>query len=252
MRPPRAVLALVALVLLAGCLGFGGPPPSDPGAETVVDEAASHSADVETYRFAHDIAVTASDGEDTHRVTVDATGAVNRTAQRLRVNTTHEGTTRQTFVDGDTAYTECESPWGWGVENVSEDTADDWRTADPLGRQIDLMQSSPVYWAGNETIDGVAVHVVEARPSGETLTQYGERRQTGLFGPDIEDATFTAYVAEDSGRLLRTVFTFTVTGEGGSAEARMTTRFTDVGSRVDITIPVEARSADTKFGCPGS
>lgn len=189
MRPPRAALALAVVVVLAGCLGFGGPPPSDPGAEAVVDDAAASAADIETYRFESDIRIVASDGEQTRRITMDNVGTVDRPARKLQANTTFRGDVRRSFVDGDKVYTECEDPWGWCVENVSDDGNGDWRSNDPLGRQVELLQSSHVYWAGNETIDGVDVHVIEARPSDETLSKYTDRRQSGLLESGIEDAT---------------------------------------------------------------
>lgn len=252
MRPPRVVLAVVIVVVLSGCLGFGGPPPSDPGAEAVVDDAADAASEVDTYRFDGDIRIVASSDGETRRVSVNHVGAVNRSTQRLWSNTTFKGDVRRTFVVGNQAYMECQSPWGWGVENVSEDGETEWRSTDPLGRQVDLLQSSPVYWAGNETIDGVEVHVIEARPSEETLREYGDRRRGSVFGPEIEDATFTAYVVKDSGRIVKTVLDFTVTGDGANADAHMTTRFTDYGADVTVTVPDEAVTHPREFGCPGS
>ena len=252
MRPPRAALAFTVVVVLSGCLGFGGPPPSDPGAEAVVDDAAMASADVETYRFENDIRIVASDGDETRRVSMDVAGAVDRPARRFRANTTFQGDVYPSYVDGDTAYTKCQEPWGWGVENVSEEREGDWQSADPLGRQVELLQSSPVYWAGNETMDGVDVHVIEARPSEDTLRTYADRRQSGILGPGIEDAVLTAYIVEESGVIVKTEFDFTVTDGGASADAEMSTRFTDYGADVTITIPEEAVTDQRELGCPGS
>lgn len=252
MRPPHAAVAvaLVGLVALSGCLGFGGSPPSDPGAEAVIDSAADASSSVETYRYSLDIRVVASDGEETRTISMNADGAVNRASDTMRADLSYQGRERSTYVTGSTAYTECESPWGWGRENLSSST--DWESKDALGRQVDMLDNSPVYWVENETIDGESVHVVEARPSDETLSKYSERRTGGVFGPGIEDATLTAWVVEDSGRLVKTELEFTVTEGGGSADATMTTRFTDYGANVTISIPDEATEDPHRLGCPGS
>lgn len=252
MRPPHAAAAvvLVGLVVLSGCLGFGGPPPSDPGAEAVVDSAVDASSSVQTYRYSLDIRVVASDGGETRRVSMSVDGAVDRTTDKMRADLTYQGSERSTYVTGSIAYTECESPWGWGRENLS--TSTDWESKDTLGRQVDMLDNSPVYWVDNETVDGESVHVVEARPSAETLSKYSERRSGGVFGPGIEDATLTAWIVEDSGRLLQTELEFTVTEGGGSADASMTTRFTDYGANVTITIPDEATDDPHTLGCPGS
>lgn len=252
MRPPRAALSISIVLLLAGCMGFGGPPPSDAGAEAVVADAAANAEQIETYRFRSDISVVASKGDETRRISIDVRGAVDRRERRLRANTSFRGETRQSYVVGNKAYTECSGPWGWGVENVSDAQDGNWSNVDPLGRQLALMQSSPVYWAGNQTIDGTAVHVVESRPSEDTLRKFSDRRQTSVFGPGIEDARLTAYVAKDSGRVFKTVFTFTVTDDGGTADAEMTTYFEDVGADVNVTVPDEAREHPRQFGCPGS
>lgn len=252
MHPPRAALALSVLLVLSGCLGFGGPPPSEPGAEAVVDEAATQSSAIETYRFSHDISIVATNGDETRRVQVDVHGAVNRTAQRFRGETEYRGQSRATYVDSNKAYTDCEPPWGWGVENVSEANDGDWSNIDPLGRQVALLEASPVYWAGNETIDGVSVHVVDARPSGDTLERFADRQETSVLGPSIEDATLTAYITEDGGRIVKTVLKFTVSESGGEADATMTTFVEDVGANVTITIPDEATEDPHELGCPGS
>lgn len=252
MGPPHTAVAvvLVVLVALSGCLGFGGPPPSDPGAEAVVDSAVDASSKVQTYRYSLDIRIVASDGENTRRISMRANGAVNRTIDKMRANLTYQESERSTYVTGSTAYTECESPWGWGRENHS--TSTDWESRDTLGRQVDMLDTSPVYWVDNETVDGESVHVIEARPSAATLSKYSERRTGGVFGPGIQDATLTAWIVKDSGRLLKTEFEFTVTDGGGSADASMATRFTDYGANVSITIPDEATEDPLTLGCPGS
>lgn len=249
MSPPRTAVAVGILVVLAGCLGFGSPPPSDPGAEAVVDSAAAWSAEVESYQYQHDIRVVASGDGETRRVTMDAVGAVNRTTSRMRGSVDYDGTQRDTYVDGGTAYTECQSPWGWATENVSSER--DWEAKDALGRQVDMLDASPVTWAGNESIDGVAVHVVEARPSGETLGKYSDRRVGGGLGTNVEDATLTAWITKTEGRVVKTELVFTITEGGATADARMTTHFSEFGEPVSVTIPDEARSAEHSFGCPG-
>lgn len=251
MRPPRAALGVVLLVLASGCLGGGGPPPSDPGAEAVVDDARAAGTDVETYTFENTITVTARSDERSQQFTISMTGAVDRPNRLMRATSRYQDVAIDTYVDGGTSFTECREPWGgWGVENV---TTDEWRLGDPLGRQIQLLNASPVYWAGNETVEGQRVHVVEARPSTETLNQYSERRSSGdVLDANLENATLTAWIVADTGRVLETSFEFRVSEGQGSADARMSTTFGDYGDAVNVTVPTAARTDQRELGCPGA
>jgi hypothetical protein len=238
---------------MAGCLGLLQSAPSDPGAEAVVDDAVVAAETIETYRVENRLR--ASRTTDAHRETIRVTseGAVDRPARKLVTNATRGDTTRTIYVIGNTSYTECATPWsGWGKEEHRE-LDDGWAGHDPLGRQLTVLAESPVSWAGNETLDGTPVHVVMAHPSDRTLTQFGETRAPviDVFGPSIENATLTAWIAKDSVHVLKTRLGFDVQSKDGTVEARMTTTFTDHGTDVSITLPDEATTDPFEHGCPG-
>lgn len=253
MRPPRAALVLSALLVTAGCLGVLQSQPSDPGAEAVVDEAVAAGEAVETYRVATDLHAAATEDGDRRTVDASSTGVVDRPARRSRMVVEQGDASRAMYVVGNTTYVECASPWsGWGREEHDE-LDDDWAGQDPLGRQLTLLDESPVAWVGNETRRGVATHVVEARPDDRTLTQFSEERRPllPLFGPRVEGATVRAWVAEDSGRLLRTRVAFTLRAEGTTVETTMVTTFSDYGASVAVRLPAEATEDPFELGCPG-
>lgn len=250
MRPPLAAFLVSLLLVSSGCLGFWQSAPSDPGAEAVVEDAIDTSDDVGTYQVAMDMRATESEGRDSRQVHVAA--SVDRADRRMHLSTTTDDTNRSVYLIGNTTYTECADPWGgWGIE-THEELDRDWQASDPLGRQLELLASSPVTWAGNESVDGVDTHVVEARPSERTLRQFSNR-QRGLIdptGPNLENTTFTAWIGADSARLLRTVLEFEVVGDGQRAVARMTTTFHAYGEPVAVTLPTSATEDPYELGCP--
>lgn len=252
MRPPLAALGLSALLVVSGCLGVLDSAPSDPGAEAVVESAVAAGDSVETYRVESRLyAAGAADGER-RVVRVTSAGLVDRADRRVRLTATTDDANRTVYVVGNTTYTECAEPWdGWGVETQDE-LDEDWAANTPLGRQLSLLAESPVTWVGNETVRGMRAHVVEARPAERTLRQFGENRR-GLidpFGPRIENATFTAWIAAESHRLLETHLAFDVRSNDGSVEARMNTTFSRYSHPVSISLPESARTDQFELGCP--
>lgn len=251
MRPPLAALALSLLLATAGCAGLLADPPSDPGAEAVAEDAAAHGASVDTYRLATDLSVASSDGD---QVGARSTGVVDRTARRMHLETRMDDTERTVYVVGNTSYTECPAPWddAWGVE-THDALADDWRSSDPLARQLALLAESPVTWQGNETMDGADLHVVRARPTARQLRRYrGEAALFDPFGPDVEDPTLTAWIDADTARLHRTVLAFTVAGRDGEVDARAETTFSAYGEVAKVTLPASVWTDRFELGCPGT
>ena len=251
MRPPLAALALSLLLATAGCAGLLADPPSDPGAEAVVEDVAAHGEDVDTYRLANDISVASSAGD---RVHVSSEGVIDRPARRMRLVTTRDGDDRTVYVVGNTSYTECAPPWddAWGVEE-HDGLDDDWRAADPLARQLALLAESPVTWVANETVDGEPVHVVRGRPTARQLRRYrGEAALFDPFGPGVEDPTITAWIDADDERLRRTVLAFTVDGREGEVDARLETTFSGYGEDANVTLPPSVRTERFELGCPGT
>lgn len=254
MRPSPIVLALGSLLVTAGCLGALRAAPSDPGAEAVVEESVAAGEAIETYRVRTDLHAVGTGDGDRREVSASSAGVVDRPEREIGLLVEQGEANRSVYVTGNTTYTECASPWsGWGQE-VHEELDDDWTGHDPLGRQLTLLAESPVAWVGNETLHDTAVHVVRAQPSDRTLTQFSEDRRPliPLFGPRIRNATLTAWIAEDSNRVIRTRLAFELRSDDAIVESRMTTTFSDYGADVEITVPAEATEDPFRFGCPGS
>lgn len=254
MRPPLAALVLGALLVTAGCLGVLRSGPSDPGAESVVEEAVTVGQSVETYRVRTDLRAVGTANGDRRELRATTRGVVDRAARKTRLAVRQDDVNRSVYVVGNTTYTECAPPWGgWGRE-VHEELDEDWAGQDPLGRQLTLLAESPVTWAGNETLRNTAVHVVEAHPSDRTLTQFSEERSAllPLFGPRIGNATMTAWIAEDSKLVLQTRLVFEIRSDDTVVESRMATTFAEFGADVEIALPAEATEDPFRLGCPGT
>lgn len=251
MRPPIAALVITLLLVLSGCLGVFQSAPSDPGAESVVDEAVDASDRVDTFRFDTRLRAETTGAGDRR---ASATGVVDRANERLRLRTTFEDSNRTVYVIGNTTYTECSDQWGGWGKDVQEELDDDWAAQDPLGRQLALLTESPVTWVDNESVGDTSAHVVKARPSGGTLRQFSDNPRALLdpLGPRIENATLTAWIAADSSRLLRTELVITVGGEEDEARGTVTTNFTGYGDAVAIGLPETVRDDPYELGCPGS
>lgn len=254
MRPSPVALVLCALLVTTGCLGVLRPAPSGPGAEAVVEEAVAVGSSVETYRVRSDLHAVGTVDGDRRELGASTTGVVDRAERESMLRVEREEATRRVYVIGNTTYTECAPPWsGWGRE-VHEELDDDWSGHDPLGRQLTLLAESPVVWVGNETLRGTAVHVVRAHPSDRTLTRFSENRGPliPVFGPRIRNTTFTAWIAEDSARILRARLAFELRTDETTVESRMTTSFSGYGADVEISLPAEATEDPFRRGCPGS
>lgn len=254
MRPPTVALIMSLLLVLSGCLGVFQSAPSDPGAESVVDEAVDASDAVDTFRFDTRLRAETTGSGDRRARRASATGVVDRADERLRLRTTFEESNRTVYVIGNTTYTECSDQWGGWGKDVQEGLDDDWAAQDPLGRQLMLLAESPVTWVDNESVGGTSAHIVKARPSGRTLRQLSDnpRALLDLSGPRIENATLTAWIAVDSSRVLRTELVITVTGEEDEARGTVTTNFTGYGDAVSIALPETARDDAYELGCPQS
>jgi hypothetical protein len=255
MRPALPALLLAAMLVTVGCLGVDpfGPsrPPSDERALDAVDRSRA-AADVDSYRFAVDGRVEATGNGESLSVDLDGSGVVNASRRRMSATSRARGTTRSTYVTGDTAYTECPR-MGWERENLTRSTP--WLDYTPLGRQLALLDRSRVYWHGTGSVDGTDAAVVTARPTERELRAVADARGTG--GPDLDDGnvrnvTVTAWIDVGTDRLLRTRTDVRVARRGATATATLTTRFTDYGEPVDVERPPFDRDALWGTGCPGA
>lgn len=260
MRPPHAALVVVALLVTSGCLGFGGSsqPPSDERALDALDRAQDALADVDSYRATIDGHAEARANDET--ITVDLSGneTANVSARQVIATAKVSGDrgspvrsgTRVTYINSSTAYSEC-SRLGWGRHNLSESHS--WVTYTTLGQQLELMNRSNVYWQGTETLDGTETAVIVAHPTKEVLDAVPDVQSSSPTNFDetkVENASVTAWVGNDTGRLLQAKRDFEVSSAGATATVTATIRFTDYNQLTSITAP-DIGDAVWKTGCPG-
>ncbi len=251
MRHPRLLLiSCVVLLLASGCLGLGGPSSEDPSSQALVDTVNATSAAVDAYSFETEIELHATDGRSSRDVTLTIAGVVNRDARRMHATTEIDGTDVETFIDGRTVYTQCRGPGdGWGVENL---TVDQWRTADPLGRQVALLFASSSYSVWNETLDGDAVTVIEASASADALSRFAERgNRLADLGSALQEATMLVRVDTTDSSVRETTLEFRIEDGDVTADATVTTMFDGYGDSVNITIPPSTQTDVRELGCPG-
>jgi len=250
--PRRALpLALLLLLVTAGCLGSSDDPAvrEDRAVETL-ESASDAAAAVESYEFDVDIRVSARTADGSERYTADGNGRVNVTARTMAMETRSRGRTLESYVDGRTAYQAC-PPNGmhWGSQNV---TADNWSSAAPLGRQLALLSTGDLYYNGTETEDGREVVHLSGRPSLSALQDRPEVGTTSLPDADrIERLELHAWFDAETKRLIRSRFSATAAGNGQEASVTLRMRFHDYGVPVDVTVPDGARDAFSDGGCPG-
>lgn len=251
MVPARAAVPATALlVVLAGCSVLpSSQPPSDERALDALNRTTAAVEEVSTYRFSIDGHVRTSDGDRT--LTATSEGAVDRQHRRLVLTATEDGSTRSTYVDGRTVYTECSEPWdGWTVENTS--LPSEWFTTTPLGRQVELLEETTVYWGGNRTLDGNRTVVLVAHPSRRTLVSLpdGVGPIDEFPGLDVGNATFELWVDARTDRPVKSVFRIAISSGDASGTAEFTTRYRAYGEPATVSIPPSTRTDQYELGCP--
>lgn len=249
----RAFYVLLALcVLLSGCSILGEESVRQERAVTALEDARTTANETETYRYTADLRVVASADDRTQQVEADLRGRINVSDRRMASNTSLQGETLATYVDGGTVYQECGNmAMPWGVENVS--TAGEWRTGTPIVRQLSLLESGSLYHNGTETLDGAEATVLVGKPTTEALTRYQERRSENVAdSANVEDPTLRVWLDPDTGRLLQSQLRFDVTGGDASASATLTSEFDGYGEPVSVTVPAEATRQEGEFPCPGA
>lgn len=253
MRRAARLGVLAALVVLAGCSGYlGEEPVRDERAVAAVEESERALSAVESYRFATDLHVEATDDGRTEEIDARSVGAVNVTEKRVNATARIDDRTQRSYLLNRTNYKECATPPGpfWGIENQ---TAEEWDELTPAVKQLSLLSSGDLRTAGAATVDGRAVTHVVGEPPGEAFEQYIDERNRPLVGgPEIRDPTVEVWIDNETHLPLQTRLRFTVTAEGGIATAEMVTRYRDYGAPVSVELPAEAREGHVlEGGCVG-
>lgn len=244
--------AVVLLVVLAGCTGFlQDPPERDERAVAALSDARSALDAVESYRHETDLRVEATGDGRTERVDVRQVGTVDVEAKRMNTTNDVDGRTVESYVVNRTAYQECSRPPGfWGKENQS---TEEWETLTPAYRQLSLLESGDLRFAGAATVDGRNATRVVGEPTAEALQRYREERSQPVFGgPEFRDVSMAVWFDNETALPLKTRLRFEVEGRDGSATAMMETRFLAYDEPVSIVVPTEALEDHLEMGCPGS
>lgn len=251
MKRSFATIAVLLLVVGAGCLGFGDQPQRSDRAEATLADAQAAVDDVNTYQYETEMHISATvEGRTLERdVTID--GEVD-VAERMAVSRASTADANKSgYVANDTVYKQCSSPWGWGNETVEMEG--DWVDATPLGRQIGLLESGDLRLeTADQTADGDTV-VLVGNPSAEALEEYGVSASQPVFGgPSVKNITVRVVVDERTHRPLRSTITFEISGGGGVGNGSVDTRFSAYDDPVSIEIPDEVIEEAGEMGCPNS
>jgi hypothetical protein len=250
LHPLRSSFLLALLVVSSGCLGFGGPPPSDPAAERAIDRMANASAGVDTYRVDGRGLAVAVRGDDEQRMSFTRTALVNRTAERARVTVETHDDSETAYLGSDAYYRLCHDSRYVNVEDAwyPETTIDgEWRDYDTLGTMRRTLQNASVQSAGGATVDGEDTTVVEAHLSADDVETMRRQAETGgLEVGDIESATVTVWISNETDRIVTVESDVESTVDGVTLTQETTFRYT-YGGRVNVTLP---RTVDSEDACP--
>lgn len=247
-RPALLPLALLVVVVIAGCVGLGGEPPvREKQAVDVLESARDRAQQVDTYRF--ELSLAGETSEDGRIVEANGQGRVNVTARTLAANTTANGERAAAYIDNDTAYEQCARPGSfWGERRV---TADNWTAATPLGRHLVLLTSGDLYYNGTERVDGREVIHLSGRPSLEAIEETSGAGTTDLpSGADVDQLTLDAWVDAETHRLSRSRMVISISRDDRRATVTLTMDFHSYGEPVGVTVPADARDAFFDGGCP--
>lgn len=250
----RVTLAVVLAVSLAGCGAvnvpfLGDADESDEKADEITADAVANLESVDAYNFTMSTVVEFGQNQ----LNMSADGSVNHSSERLvmeselgiRTNTSRskEFSTVYVFADQRCRELDDDEGGGWNVTNDTTNrfdqglTAADQRTLlNATGTEVDLLE--------NETIRDQDVYVVRIRPNHDALTTVVENdTDVDLSNVDVQNATITQYVAQDSRRLLRSTIDLTYYVEGRLTTVTITQTYSGYGDVPPITASESARTA---------
>lgn len=255
MRRPalRALtVSLLLVVSLAGCSALGDDPTRDERAVEALEDAQVALDETSTYRYEGDLSVAA----DHQRIDGSAFGTVNLANETMFTNATIDGTTLESYLDGDTRREQCPPPWdGWHVESLDEDgdEGDPWPDDTPAHSQLSLFEDGDLYWNGTETYDGREAIRLTGSPPADAFDDGGLSGSRFDFGgPNLEDVRTTLWLDAETGRPLETSVEFEVTNGDERATASVTMRYSAYDEPVAIDVPAVPSDQRYELGCPGT
>lgn len=260
-------LAVVALALLAGCMGFlgGGGSGSTPTvtpepvndsttAEAVRSDALVAMDEVDTY-VVEGRAVSEYTGDVGQSATTNTTARVNRSARRINlteVQSTDDRTyTVDTYLVDGTLYgfsdfysTQFGKDW---IRATPPDPQRAWDRRDTLSRQRAVLSAANVTLAGTQTVAGTETYVLDATLSGEAYDALVGSAVGNLTGNvSVRTASFRFWIANDTDLPVRSTATLdlllTDPTPNATVETTVTFRY-EYGGEVAVALPKGASNA---------
>lgn len=250
MRRSLLTIAVLALVLGAGCLGFGGQPQRSDRAEATLADAQSALEDIDTYHYETEMHLSATAEGETIDRDVEIAGTVDLT-ERMAISRLHmEGENYTAYVNDGSVYRECRGPWGWGNESLGAEG--DWVRATPLGGQLNLLESGDLRLETGNSVPADAV-VLVGHPAPEELEDVDVRGSGSVFGgPSVKNLTVRVVIDNRTRRPIRSTISFEMSGGGGVGEGTVDTTYAAYDEPVSIEIPDEVVEEAGEMSCPGS
>ncbi|PSP54425.1 hypothetical protein BRC82_09505 [Halobacteriales archaeon QS_1_67_19] len=226
-----------------------------PTAAEIRATAIEASRDVDTYRVRSIINRTISTDRINRTAEVTARGVFNRTARELRTNQTTSTPMRTvnstTYVVDESLYVRSNAlvrqySSEWVTTNLSGEIEARWRLLDTVTRQRVILANSSVRRVGTTTLNGTEAYVLEADVNE---TSYGRALQTQFSTTtrNVTNASFTFWIARESGHILQSQGTVTSTatlrGQPVTISERLRLRFDDYDEPVTVTLPDAAATA---------
>lgn len=256
-QKPIALIALAAMLILAGCSGGATTTTADTGGDQITkQEVLSAMESVKTYHVETNATMRTTANGMTQSRTILTDAAFDRTAQGFQVNQTVKsgGASQKVqmyFVDGTLYRHSAAYTSRYGSEWIkTNQTAGLWSRMDTLTRQRALLANATVTANGTATVDGIETRVLEADVDISAAKKAMESRlkQSGLGNAklNVSDVTQRLWVNPETNRPIKTVtnMTYTVKAMGQSIEQTQHIKISfDYESPVSISLPAGAENA---------
>jgi len=240
-RRALSALCVAALLVTAGCAGFGGGGGNGDGEPSRAEEIATSSGeamqDVQTYHMTMEMDVSAND----QTLTLTQDGVFDKTAKRAKFDMSVYGTEAVAYMDETTMYVNVDGRWQ--TQDISEQ--DPWESGSGLARQREILETGEASVTGNATVDGVETTVLTLEPEPKELKKLLSQQGTSgnLGDVSIDDVTYKLYISKETDRPRKVEMDMDMKVQGQSATANATITFSNYGEPVNVEIPDDAPAA---------
>ncbi|WP_459888452.1 hypothetical protein [Halostagnicola bangensis] len=238
-----AILAVVLVVLIAGCSG-AMPGGDDPGDEEIEQtEILQQVEAVDTYQYEMTQTIETPNGEET----VVSEGTINESANRSHVSSTtanqliseNETIDVEEYIIENTMYASIDGDW---FEMDLE--GDVWEESAQLAAQTDFIESGTLTENGTETVNGVETTVVSVEATDELKEELESSRDFQATGATVEDVSYELYVDEETNYIHGIDADLTMTSGGETITSTTEMIISEHNEPVDIQLPEDAETAE--------